>query len=228
MGDAMRLRLGLVLAACGTGLLARSIAPAFADDNAQFMNLLAERAEQQRVVAAAQRSTVVLKNPCASAQYTLEPQVSIEMQASFDPSGRILAGAWKQTVSEKGCGASRVLNVFLYAEGPGSVATIPMLPGTTRTDMRLQHDAARYVAIAAHVPEANCGTAYVADTAFLTRESAPQPGAKDPAWQESWTIITCTHKIEVPIRFIPDATGTTVSTGPNTAIKVTPLSGNAP
>jgi hypothetical protein len=82
--------------------------------------------------------------------------------------------------------------------------------------------------MAAHLPEVNCGTAYVADTAFIKQDNSALPRAKEPPWRESWTIITCTRKIEVPIQFIPDATGTTISVGPNTAIKETPLDRKGP
>jgi hypothetical protein len=87
----------------------------------------------------------------------------------------------------------------------------------------LQRDAIRYAVAAADGPEAGCRVGFVADTRFVDRESVTAPGAKAPAWHEVWTLQTCTKRIEVPVQFIPDATGTTVATGPGTAIRVIPL-----
>jgi hypothetical protein len=224
-GNAMRPGLRVTLIVCSVGLLALA---ARADDRSAFLKMLADPAEQQRVMATAQHSTVVLKNPCAAAHFTITSKISVEKPATFDSSGGIVAGAWRQIVTEEGCGTTRILNVFLFVQSPRQVGAVPMLPGTTHADLQLQRDAGRYVQIGAHLPEANCGTTYVADTAFIKQAAVALPGAKALPWEESWTIITCTRRLEVPIHFIPDATGTTISVGPSTAIKETPLDRKEP
>ncbi|MFI4866159.1 MAG: hypothetical protein ACHQDB_03525 [Steroidobacterales bacterium] len=103
----------------------------------------------------------------------------------------------------------------------------PLPPGTTHADVALPKDAVKYalqaLATVAGGREANCQLGYVADTEFLQQEEATAPGGKRPAWRELWTLASCTQKMLVPVHFIPDAAGTSVSVGPNTAIKVMPL-----
>ena len=106
---------------------------------------------------------------------------------------------------------------------------MPLLPGGTHADFVLQKDAVKFAVQAlATVPggrEANCQIGYVADTEFVERENVTLPGAKGPSWRELWTLASCTQEMLVPIHFIPDSTGTSISAGPNTAIKVVPLPG---
>jgi hypothetical protein len=211
-------------AAALMGLLAISAQASRGDDTAALTRLLSDHEEQQHVISAAARSTVVLQNPCADAQFTIEPRYVLYRPLSFDDTGRITSGAWKQLVTQKGCGETRVLNVIIIAQGPGSLSTVPLLPGTTHADPVLQKDAVRIALQAmATVPgarEANCSIGYVADTQYGSEDGEALPGSKGPPWREIWTFRSCTQDVRVPIRFIPDATGTSISAGPNKAIQV--------
>jgi len=217
------------LAAAGIGFVCSVSSIAAGDDQTPLVKLLSDPTEQQHVISVAGRSTVILQNPCATAQYTLEKKISIYKQPLFDSTGKLIDGAWKHVVDEEGCGVTRVLNVLVLAQGPNIVAVVPLLPGTTHADAILQKDAVKFAVQAAATVsggrEANCQIGYVADTEFVERESTTLEGAKGPSWRELWTLVSCTHKLQIPVHFIPDSTGTSISAGPNTAIKVIPLAG---
>jgi hypothetical protein len=199
----------------------------FADDSGLFAKLLSDPTEQQRVLDAAGRSSVVLQNPCATAQFRIGKKFVPYKPTSFDSNGAIVDGAWKQIVEAEGCGQTRLLNVLISVSGPNQLSTMPLLPGNTHADATLQKDAVKYAVTAlAATPggrEANCPIGYVADTEYLTQDKDVLPGAKGPAWRELWTLASCTQKMLVPMHFIPDTTGTTISAGPNKEIKIVPL-----
>jgi len=210
----------------GIVLFCSSIAIAKGQD--ALVKLLTDPAHQRRVIDAAGRSTVLLQNPCPSATFDIERRFVVYKQPTFDNLGGLGDGAWKQIVDEDGCGVRRVLNVLVSAQGPMNVTLIPLLPGSTHADPVLQRDAVGYALAAlstvpaAHEPD--CAVGYVADTEFLQQEGDALPGAKGPPWRERWTLITCTKRALVPMRFIPDSTGTSISAGPTTAIELLPLS----
>jgi hypothetical protein len=208
-------------------LLALSSPRASAETPAPLAQLLGDPAEQREVIQGAARAPVMQQNPCASAEYAVEKKLAIYRQPAFDSTGKVVAGAWKQLVDEQGCGARRLLNVVVIAQSSGGYAVLPLLPGTTHADPVLQRDALRFVvqaaATAPGAPTADCPRPYVADTEFLGQDATAAAGTKEPAWSERWTYVACTKRLEIPVRFLPDATGTTVSAGPSTAITVTTL-----
>jgi hypothetical protein len=69
----------------------------------------------------------------------------------------------------------------------------------------------------------NCKIGYVEDTEFVSQESTAVQGGREPPWRELWTLVSCVQKMQVPMLFIPDSTGTSISAGPNSAVKVIPL-----
>jgi hypothetical protein len=202
-------------------------AQAVGDDKAAFARLLDDPIEQQHVISGAGRATVLLQNPCADARFGIEKKFVPYKPPSFDGSGTIVSGAWKQIVEEQGCGSSRILSVLVFAQSAGKLAVVPLLPGDTRADPTLQQDAVKSAVQAlATVPggrELNCTVGYVTDTKFLGEDGQALPGAKGPPWKELWTLESCTQKMLVPMRFTPDSTGTSISAGPNNAISIVPL-----
>lgn len=58
----------------------------------------------------------------------------------------------------------------------------------------------------------DCKVKYFAATEFVEQE-APIPGAKVSPWREQWTMVHYNKKLVIPLRFIPDATGTQVVAG---------------
>lgn len=220
-----RWRHGLAAALPCLGMLAAQAAPS--DNNAAFARLLTDPAEQRQVIAGAGRSSVMLRNPCADARFAIEKKFVPYQPVRFDGDGRILAGAWKQSVGEQGCGVSRVLNVIVVAQEGGKLGIVPVLPGASHADPILQQDALKIaLQAAATVPggrEADCTVSYVADTEYLGEEGETLAGAKGRPWKERWTLQSCTQKLLIPMRFIPDPSGTSISAGPSTAIEIVRL-----
>ena len=215
----------LYVASVAFGLLLS--ARAAGDDKSALSKILDDPVEQQRVISGAGRSTVFLQNPCADAHFSIEKRYVPYKPLSFDSSGAAVSGAWKQTVVEEGCGETRILNVMVVVQGPGNLAVVPLLPGGTRADPVLQKDAVKYAVTALSTEpggrEQNCNVGYVADTKFVDEDGPALPAAKGPPWKELWTLQSCTQKMLVPMRFIPDSTGTSISAGPNKEIQIVPL-----
>jgi len=218
--------------AFGLGMVFLATRSVRADDQAAWMKFMSDPVLQQHVLSAAGRSTVVLQNPCPEAQYSARKTFIAHAPVNFEGTGQMVSGAFRQVVDEQGCGIKRVLNVLILAGGPDDLKVMPLLPGTTHADATLQKDAVKYAVQAlGTVPggrEANCQIGYVADTEFLDQENTALPGSKGPAWREIWTLASCTQSMRVPMRFIPDPTGTTISAGPSTAIQVIPLAAPHP
>lgn len=185
---------------------------AFAQSNKAFSQLVSDPREQEMVLGAAKRSNVVLESPCEDAHYSIANQFSIVESLALDDAGAIRSGVWKQTVNYSGCGATRILNVLVsLAAGPRANA-YPLMPGMTHADPRLQLDVFRSPAMQLQIEplrDPACTKVYVADTVFVSRESATLPGAKEPGWHELWTVVACDHRASIPVTFTPDATGTT-------------------
>jgi hypothetical protein len=209
-------------------VLSAGTSRALADDRELFAKLLSDATEKQRVINAAARSTVVVQNPCPTMQFRVGNKFVPVKPVSFDAAGVIIGGAWKEFVQSEGCGRTRLLSVLVSVGAPNELSTMPLLPGNTHADPLLQKDAVKEAVMAvAATPggrEPNCKIGYVANTEYLTQENEVLPGAKGPGWRELWTLASCTQKMLVPMHFIPDSTGTTISAGPNAEVKVIPLS----
>jgi len=203
--------------------------PVFAGDQENMAKLLNDPGVQQMVLRSAGQSEVLVHSPCSSAQLKRANKITIFKAMEFDSSGLAVAGAWIEAVNEQGCGATRVLNVLAWIRDKKSLTSGALLPGTTRTEPVLQRDGAvsafqaAYLAALAAGEAKDCKTSFVADTEFIDQERVTAAGAKNSPWREMWTVITCTKRMQVPMRFTPDATGTAIYAGPSTGIKVFPL-----
>jgi hypothetical protein len=196
-----------------------ALSAAEADERTALQQLINSPDIQQGVLRAAQLAPVVEQNPCPSARFTIQQQLTLLQPLVLDDQGLITSGAWLQTVRGEGCGSARSLNVLVSVEPPHHVTITPTLPGSTHAGPLLQKDgyeqAARMLPFAPAAKEApgHCQEdTYVADTEFLAEDKGTiLPGAKGHAWSESWTFVLCAWKFLVPMRFTPDATGTSIT-----------------
>jgi hypothetical protein len=213
--------------ATSTALLMLISTPALADDRENIVKLLADPGVKQTVLKSASQSAVMLNNPCADAKYVAQSWIGIFKPLEFDSTGLLTSGAWKQSVDEEGCGTRRTLNVAVVMKADNHLASGALLPGSSHADPTLQHDsvliAFNLAGIAAGEPIDRCKLQYVADTEYVGEEGAALAGAKGRPWREYWTVVTCKKKSRVPMLFIPDATGTSFSGGPQTAVTVTQI-----
>jgi hypothetical protein len=200
-------------------------AEAGTDDRAPFVRLLSDPAEQRQLLAAAARSQVMIQHPCADAHVRIEPRYVPMVQPTADESGAVIGGAWIQIISEQGCDETHTLNVLVTAQPDGKLAMMALLPGDTHAGPVLQRDAVpiagQLLTTVERLRDPECKQLYISDTKFLAYEGDPLPQSKGPSWKELWTLETCKHVAILPMAFIPDATGTSISAGPGTAVQVT-------
>jgi hypothetical protein len=173
------------------------------------------RAEEQKaVIGAMQEQWRTLVPECATPQLK-NMNVRVVQAPVFDVAGNPTRGVWMMVGQFEGCGQIRVMNLR-YGFGPeGKLVRSPMLPGTTHADPLLQNDALFHarVAMIGLAPK-DCKEITVIDTKFLRYgDESPKarPGFETHVWYEEWRVRECGVVGTVPINFIPDATGTTIS-----------------
>jgi hypothetical protein len=212
----MRFYRNYILPTFAISLIILSSQPTLADDKANFSKLVQDSSEQALVLSAAKQSRILLENPCPTATLTIENRFALYDPLQFDSSGKIISGAWKESVSENGCGQNRQLNVVIFVNATThELQAKPIFPGTTRADPVLQKDGLLYAMIAASLPDdKDCKDMYVMDTEFLQIVGNQVEGTKSPPWDELWTLSVCGKKAQVKMHFIPDKTGTTIHTNP--------------
>ena len=132
-----------------------------------------------------------------------------------DAAGKPVAGAWKESITETGCGPARQLNALTMVQPDGKLMTRTLLPGTTITDPQLQEDSVQYAAAGLGAMPPGCEQGGIVDTAFLGIEgeppgTKPQPGTAPKPWTERWTLQACAKRAFVLMKFTPDATGTEI------------------
>ena len=152
-------------------------------DHAKFSKVVEDPTVQVLTVNTAKESPVILQSPCASATFTPLNQFSIYRNLEFDEQGKLIKGAWKQSVQESGCGQERLLNVLLIIDTDSddfkNLRGISLYPGTTKADALLQKDATLQAMVAANLSgDDNCKNIYIEDTKFLKLAGPTEEGTK--------------------------------------------------
>ena len=155
---------------------------------------------------------------CPDATYATTGEIGILAPLKIG-AGRIIGGAWKETMQQTGCGATRRLNAVTTVQPNGSLDVRALLPGTTITDPQLQQDSVQYAAaVIGDTPE-GCGQGGVWNTRFVGvdgQKPGALPTSRDPPrpWSEVWTLQACAKRVDVTMHFTPDATGTDIRADP--------------
>jgi hypothetical protein len=176
---------------------------------------------KQNIIATAAKSTVMTRTPCATATYAADDPVALQ-PLKFNDLGGPVSGELKFPVKEEGCGASHVLNVYLWVQRENSIAVTPMMPGSSHAEDVLQKQTYAYALQAAGGPEPNCPTGYVVDTQYVGEQGKTEKGARAAPWKEVWTLQSCGWKAVVPVLFTPNAHGIKVTAGPKKDVKKEP------
>jgi len=198
-----------------SGAATAADAPASAEQH-----FLSDTHLKQNIINTAAKSMVMTRNPCSTATYAAADPVEIQ-PLKFNELGGPVSGEQRIPVKEDGCGASHLLNVYLWVEHENSIAVTPMLPGTSHAEDVLQKQAYAYALQAAGGPEPNCATGYVEDTQYVGEQGKPEKGAKASPWKETWTLQSCGWKAEVALTFTPNASGIKVTAAGKKDVKKT-------
>jgi len=133
----------------------------------------------------------------------------------FAQDGYPTSGEWKQRFPVTGCGNDTILNFYFTATPQEKVYTVMGIPGETRADLRLQHDARQYAMVGATLLARSCRQFDIINSALNGVEMPVQndPTAQHliaPPWSETWTLQGCGRRFTVDLHFAPSATGTLV------------------
>ena len=136
---------------------------------------------------------------------------------TIGPDGLPNSGAWKEAAPVEGCGNDTVLNFYFVVGRDGAIKGTAGFPGSTHADPALQRDALRYALIGVHLRAKECSHFDVKDTRFEGHDlpfhtSFPGQDSKKQGapWWETWTLVGCGRTFDVPLLFLPDATGTNI------------------
>jgi len=124
--------------------------------------------------------------------------------------GKLVSGNWREAVAVTGCGVQRSVPVETIAQR-GEILFGIGLPGSTVTDKRLQADTLdKLLPIVRNLRPA-CADIMVTDTRFEGPFEEKVPGTRRTTpWRETWSVRICGEDLEVPVEFMPDATGTMI------------------
>jgi hypothetical protein len=115
-------------------LRAHGISPAFS----QYLQSKSNRDVINQVVRAQ-----VARFPGSCTDIAIDSKFNVILLAPVDFDGRAFTkGAWKEFVEVTSCGRRRTHNVLTAVRPDGALQRSPMLPGSTRADIKLQGDAA--------------------------------------------------------------------------------------
>jgi len=142
--------------------------------------------------------------------------VTIIKPVSFGDDGFPNSGTWSQSFPISGCGNDTTLHFYFSADRQERINTVFAVPGTSHADLVLQRDALFYANGAAIAKARTCKNFIVKNTKFEAfgvkdpQVADPGPGNPKRPWTETWTMVGCGRTFEVPLDFLPDATGTRI------------------
>jgi hypothetical protein len=180
----------------------------------EFAAVMQDEGHRQDVLNAAQATPGWAQTACKTATYTQAPEVGVYAPIRFDAQGAPISGEWREGIVVTGCGQTHRLNVLTKVTAPATLATGPLLPGSTIADPVLQNAAQFYALKAAGGLPPGCTQAYIADTIFGGYETKPTADTAAAPWQETWTLNLCGPPTRITLHFIPSAQGVSVRAVP--------------
>lgn len=155
-----------------------------------------------------------LQQGCKS-EYKVQPYgISVLQPIDFpDDKQHPIKGIWKFRYQIQRCGDSKIYNTLFIASDDGKTLPTPraFYPGSTNAGPLLIKDAMQSAVISAVVKsgQKDCKEIDVFDMRVTEKAHDVVDGGKTQhgVWGETWTLRLCQHLVDVPITFIPDATG---------------------
>ncbi|HYM32899.1 MAG TPA: hypothetical protein VEU47_16480 [Candidatus Cybelea sp.] len=179
----------------------------------------------QAVVDSAQRQNAIIPGSCSSLVFSHTGIVRQTKPVTMRPDGTPDEGFWGEAIEGKGCGTTKQFNLYTIAAANQPIKVIAAVPGNTHADILLQRDSLQYVFLAAGVAAKDCKQQVVTEATFGDYEGGPLPnalaGPNARPWRETWTVWACGKLLDVPVHYLPDATGTGISVS-NKEIKTRP------
>jgi hypothetical protein len=124
-----------------------------------------------------------------------------------------IEGAWQTRFPLKRCGESKYYNV-VFSATPGAAAAIGIAyfhPGTSLADVTLVRDAMSVAWAMAAANSENKGCSYInmldMDVTEQPHDVVENGATLRGVWKEKWTFLACGTKVDVPMKFVPDADG---------------------
>lgn len=133
----------------------------------------------------------------------------------LDDKGRAFAGAWRETLPGTACDEKRRFTVQVEVTRQGLQFTTTF-PGEADGNPELQEDTLKNIEmdfqILRFITKRSCHLEVI-DTHLVGERSTIQDNGLLSPWKESWDVRTCGKVYVVPIKFIPDKSGTSISVG---------------
>ena len=111
---------------------------------------------------------------------------------------------WQESWDVSVCGRPEVRNVGFVARPGQGVVPLPMFPGTSLADLKLQEEAGQ-MALNTVAPGAlNCpqGSNQVIASSVINRTEFARG-----KWSERWTVAGCAHSVDIDVDFLPGPGG---------------------
>lgn len=124
------------------------------------------------------------------------------------------SGSWKETVPGTACSDKRMYNVQVDFTKKGP-QFIPTYPGTAQGNPELQHDTLKNIDVDLMIMPGGKKSCHaeVLNTQLVGPKSTVLENGLLSPWNESWDVRACGKVFTVPVKFIPDAKGTSISVG---------------
>jgi hypothetical protein len=122
----------------------------------------------------------------------------------FDPGAKAPKnGAWQETWEVTACGQPGIRSVGFVARPGQGVVPLPMFPGESLANLRLQHDAGQ-LALSGTAPGAlQCDSRIQIVSSAVTDRADHARGR----WSERWTVAGCDRTAEIEVDFRPGPQG---------------------
>jgi len=130
-----------------------------------------------------------------------------------DDKGTAVAGAWRESIPGAACNEKRKFTVQVVVTRQGLRFTTTF-PGEADGDPELQHDTLKNIEmdlqILRLVTRKSCHLEVI-DTHLVGERATLQDNGLLSQWKELWDVRACGTVYAVPITFIPDKSGTSIS-----------------
>jgi ribosomal protein S6 len=132
---------------------------------------------------------------------------------NLDDKGVAIEGIWREIVPGSACGEPRRLTVQVDVTRQGLHYTA-LFPGESDCDSELQQDTLKNIELnfqALRIQKKKSCHLEVVETHLVGPEATMQDNGILSQWKESWDVRTCGKVYVVPLTYIPDNHGTSIS-----------------